>query len=350
MTTARAKRWKRHEGSTWGRGHGRRVTPRRRLLSRNLLLLVLIIIGGSASWCVLARGGGGLPSVLGVMAGPEVPSYQTSIPDVGRPLTVATSPDGRLVYAGESGGRRAVRIFDRQGRDVGSIQAPESATGWLPLDVAVARTGEVYVVDGVWGGIHVFSAEGEFLRSLPAPDGLDRWAPSALAFDDVGNLYVAERHESVRESRHRVLIFNPEGELLREFGKKGSSLGEMNYPSSIAVDREGRVYVNNMLAGVDVFTSEGVYITRLGLPEGDRGVGLARGLAFDQAGRLYVVDVTGQQVAVYDTESDGFPFVRSFGSYGLNGGEFRFPASIAVDATGRIYVADRENDRVQIWS
>jgi DNA-binding beta-propeller fold protein YncE len=350
MTTANAKRWKRHENSAWRRGQGRRVTTRRRLLSRTLLLLLLVVIGGSAGWCLLVRGGNGLPSVLGVMAGREGPSYQTSIPDIGRPLTVATSPDGRFIYAGESGGRRAVRIFDRQGRDVGSIQAPESAEGWLPLDIAVARDGEVYVVDGLWGGIHVFSAEGEFLRSLPAPDGLDRWAPSALAFDDVGNLYVTERHESVRESRHRVLVFSPEGELLREFGKKGSGLGDMNYPSSIAVDRDGRVYVNNMLSGVDVFTSAGVFITRLGVPEGDGGVGLARGLAFDQAGRLYVVDVTGQRVAIYDTDSDGFPFLRSFGSYGFNGGEFRFPAGVTVDVTGRIYVADRENDRVEIWS
>jgi hypothetical protein len=83
---------------------------------------------------------------------------------------------------------------------------------------------------------------------------------------------------------------------------------------------------------------------------GEEGVGLARGLALDQEGRLYIVDVTGQRVAVYDTKGEGFPFLYSFGSFGLEGGEFRFPASVTVDVSGRVYVADRENYRVQIWS
>jgi DNA-binding beta-propeller fold protein YncE len=116
------------------------------------------------------------------------------------------------------------------------------------------------------------------------------------------------------------------------------------------VDEQGRVYVTNMVGGVDVFTSEGQHITRLGVAQGEEGVGVARGLALGQKGQIYVVDVTGQQVQVYDTRSDDFPVLYSFGSFGLEGGEFRFPASVAVDSSGRIYVADRENYRVQIWS
>lgn len=345
-----AKRWKLHEGTAWGGGRGRRKTGRQNLLFTGLLLLLLLVSGFSAGWYLLGRAGDKLPSVLGVMVGPGVPSYQMSILDVGRPLAVAASPDGRLIYAGESDGRYAVRIFDRRGSEVGSIEAPAPAHRWVAVDIAVARTGEVYVVDGIGGAIHIFSAEGEFLRTLPPPEGLEMWAPSALAFDDTGNLYVTERFESVSENRHRVLVFSPQGELLRQFGEKGTSLGELNYPSGIAVDERGRVYVTNMLGGVDVFTSEGRHITRFAAAQGEEGVGVARGLALDQKGRLYVVDATGQQVKVYDTRTDEFPVLHSFGSFGLEGGEFRFPASVAVDPSGRIYVADRENDRVQIWS
>ena len=347
MTTA--KRWKLHEGTAWDSDSQRRQAARRKLLITGLLFLLLLVIGGSAGWYLLGRVGDRLP-VLGIMVRSGAPSYQSSIRDIGRPLAVATSPDGRLVYVGESSGRYAVRIFDRQGREVGSIDAVESAHGWLPIDIAVARNGEVYVVDGAVGGIYVFSPEGEFLRTLPPPEGVIVWAPSALAFDDAGNVYVAERFESVSEDRHRVLVYSPDDQLIRQFGEKGNDLGQLSYPSGIAVDEQGRVYVNNMNGGVDVFTSEGQYVTRVGAAEGAEGMGLARGLALDQKGRLHVVDVTGQRVAVYDTRSDGFPLLYSFGSFGLEGGEFRFPASIAVDVSGRIYVADRENYRVQIWS
>ena len=346
---ATAKRWKLHEGTAWDSDSDRRQAARRKLLITGLLLLLLLVIGGSAGWYLLGRVGDRLP-VLGVMVRSEVPSYQSSIQDIGRPLAVATSPDGRLLYVGESDGRYAVRIFDRQGRDIGSIQPPDSLRGWLPIDVATARSGEVYVVDGSVGGVHVFSPEGEFLRTLPPPEGVEVWSPSALAFDDIGNLYVTERFESLSEDRHRVLVFSPEGELLRQFGEKGTALGKLSYPGGIAVDEQGRVYVNNMNGGVDVFTSEGQYVTRLGATQGEQGIGVARGLALDQEGRLYVVDFTSQRVAVYDTRNDGFPLLYSFGSFGMEGGEFRFPASVAVDGSGRIYVADRENYRVQIWS
>lgn len=353
MTTT--KRWKRHDTAAWRSARARRrrrgalgALPTRPL-ARGLLLVVVLLLGGIAAWYLLGRGGGGL-GVLGVFAEPEGPSYQSSILDVGRPLAVAASPDGRLIYAGESDGAYAVRIFDRQGRDVGTIEAPEPLGYWLPINIAVARTGEVYVVDGIVGGVHIFSSEGEFLRTMPPPEGLDVWSPTAAAFDDVGNLYVTERYEWKSESRHRVLVFSPEGELVRQFGEKGTGLGELNYPSGIAVDEQGRVYVTNMSGGVDVFTSEGRHITRLGVPQGEQGVGLPRGLALDEEQHLFVVDITGQQVAVYDTGNEGFPLLYSFGSFGQGDGEFRFPESVAVDATGRVYVADRVNNRVEIWS
>jgi DNA-binding beta-propeller fold protein YncE len=353
---ATTKRWKRHDSTAW---RGGRLRRRRRgiawlrlpkgPLSRALFLLAVIVFGAFAAWYLLGRGGERF-AVLGIARGAAGPAYQSSIADVARPLAVATSPDGRLIYAGESDGRYAVRIFDRQGRDVGTIEAPKSLDYWLPINIAVARTGEVYVVDGMTGGIHVFSPEGEFLRTMPPPEGLDAWSPTAVAFDDVGNLYVTERFESPSEARHRVLVFSPGGDLLRQFGKKGTGLGELNYPSGIVVDEQGRIYVTNMAGGIDVFTAEGRYITRLGALQADKGVGLPRGLALDQDQRLYVVDITGQQVAVYDTASEGFPLLYSFGSFGQGDGEFRFPESVAVDATGRVYVADRVNNRVEIWS
>ena len=39
-----------------------------------------------------------------------------------------------------------------------------------------------------------------------------------------------------------------------------------------------------------------------------------------------------------------------FGDFGAGDGQFSYPNDIAIDASGRLYIADRENNRVQVWS
>ena len=43
-------------------------------------------------------------------------------------------------------------------------------------------------------------------------------------------------------------------------------------------------------------------------------------------------------------------FLYADGDWGTGEGEFNYPADIALDGTGRLYIADRENNRIQVWS
>jgi DNA-binding beta-propeller fold protein YncE len=70
----------------------------------------------------------------------------------------------------------------------------------------------------------------------------------------------------------------------------------------------------------------------------------------DARDRLYVVDAVGQDVKVYDVSDPEPNFLFVFGGWGLGDGQFDYPNDIALDATGRLYVIDRENNRVQVWS
>jgi len=68
---------------------------------------------------------------------------------------------------------------------------------------------------------------------------------------------------------------------------------------------------------------------------------------------VYVVDTSGNSVFVYGQYKDGataLEFLGSFGTEGVANGTFAYPNDIAVDARGRLYVADSANDRVQLWS
>jgi sugar lactone lactonase YvrE len=75
-------------------------------------------------------------------------------------------------------------------------------------------------------------------------------------------------------------------------------------------------------------------------------------MALDDAGRLYVADATAQALHMYRTDksTDGRPqFVADLGIEGTGDGEFEYPNGVATDLRARIYVTDRENDRVQVW-
>jgi DNA-binding beta-propeller fold protein YncE len=67
-------------------------------------------------------------------------------------------------------------------------------------------------------------------------------------------------------------------------------------------------------------------------------------LAVDADGRIVVADAGNHRVQVFDAQGQ---FIRTFGSAGERSGQFRNPIGVAVDRTGNIYVADQGNSRVQ---
>jgi DNA-binding beta-propeller fold protein YncE len=73
----------------------------------------------------------------------------------------------------------------------------------------------------------------------------------------------------------------------------------------------------------------------------------------DEGGRVFVADATGQGVLVYRApsgESRRLDYLGFVGGEGVADAQFEYPNSVAIDARGRVYVADTFNDRVQIWS
>ena len=70
-------------------------------------------------------------------------------------------------------------------------------------------------------------------------------------------------------------------------------------------------------------------------------------VAFAANGDIYVSDGYGNdRVVVFDKNGK---FVRAWGKLGTGPGEFSQPHSIALDSKGRVYVADRNNARIQIF-
>jgi DNA-binding beta-propeller fold protein YncE len=194
--------------------------------------------------------------------------------------------------------------------------------------VAISSRGTVIVLHRGAHPILEFEANGKFVRSLA--DGLPisegkvaaipkaNWAPDrsrysavygppgctacgahSVRVDPQGNIWIVDA------AGHVVYKLNPDGkELLRlgTRGTSGTSQSTFNLPTDVAFAPNGDLYVSD-------------------------GYGSARVVKFSRDGK----------------------FILQWGKRGTGPGEFGLPHNLVVDAQGRVYVTDRDNERVQVF-
>jgi DNA-binding beta-propeller fold protein YncE len=322
---------------------GRR--KRRRILLAILVALLVVFVGLFA-WYLLNR----KPlSELPGLSEARLPTYKTSFYDVAKPLGVAVSLDGSRIYATQSGATPGTVVFDRDGNTIGKLEPPATPkTFHVPVYVAVSPvTGDVYVGDRAAGKVYVYDESGTYLSTFQPKGDVKAISPLGLAIGPDGTVYVADVL-SATPADHRILAFAGDGTLKKVLGK-----GELNYPNAIVVGNHGELYVSDSNNGrVVVIDDAGKVSTLVARGVGDGDLGLPRGLAIDDEGRMFVVDTTDHMVRLFTTgasPTDHPGYVGSFGDEGHDDGKFTFPNGLATDTRGRVYVADRENNRIEVW-
>lgn len=184
--------------------------------------------------------------------------------DFARLSSVTVDPAGKRLYVVDIGGvgsdLHRVRVFDAvSGRHLHDIGKRGGGPGEfnLPRDVAVSRSGQLYVVDGGNFRVQVFESNGKYLQSFGAVGKqLGNFArPKEVATDRQGNVYVVDA------AFGNFQIFSADGELLMFVGERGEqdAPGRYMLPSGIAVDEDGRVYfVDQWFRRIDVFRPVGL--------------------------------------------------------------------------------------------
>ena len=275
------------------------------------------------------------------------PAYLSSITGLARPLSIAVDPLNQHVFVTETDGNRVTRCFDSNGKQLFVLAPPGTTPGdRSPSYVAVdARTGIIYISDRTRRVVDMYDVNGIYQGIFPpSKDKGFTWSPLGLTCID-GYLYVTD----VTDLKHRVFVFDLlAGEFKLEFGKEGKEIGEFGFPNDAVADSTGRIFVtdsNNFR--VQVFDPQGQ-------PQGDFSrwaqplMGLPRGMDIE-GDYLYVVDAFEQNVQVYKV-GDAVQRLFTFGKEGYGDGEFNYPNDVALDHNNRVYITDRQNNRVQIWS
>jgi DNA-binding beta-propeller fold protein YncE len=183
---------------------------------------------------------------------------------------------------------------------------------------------------------------------LKLPEGMKMGAPSSVAFDARGHMLVFNRGE------HPLMEFDGQGVFVRSFGE-----GRYVRPHGMRVDPEGNIWmtdvnghtVTKMSAGGDVLLTLG---TRGQPGSWDEAAGTRllyepADIGFGPGGDVFIVQGHGRgegRVLRFDKSGR---FLKSWGGKGSAPGQFDQPHAILIDRQGVVYVADRENLRVQIF-
>lgn len=253
------------------------------------------------------------------------------------PLAVCTDGADRLFVADTTA--RVVHVFDLKTREYARVTRANGQPFDQPVGLACDPSGRLYVADSSAGVIYVFDSAQKQIAEIGRGQ-LGR--PCGLAFDArQSRLFVADA------GRHDVAVFSSAGQFQAVIGSRGTQLGQFNFPTNVALDSKGRLYVSDSLNfRIQQFDPDFHPIRQIG-QNGDTpgSFGQPKGIAIDSQDHLYVVDANFEVVQIFD--SDG-TFLLDFGGEGPAPGQFWLPAGIFIDPRNRIWIADSYNHRVQV--
>ena len=227
------------------------------------------------------------------------------------------------------------------------------ASCWSPAGVAQNHAPNPYRTIEGWAKMPAGRTWGSTSAVFPHPDGKHLW--------------VAERcgaNTCVDSDLDPVMLFDATGKMVRSFGA-----GLITWPHGIHVDREGNVWVADGVGyrpvpegqghTVRKFSPDGVLLLTIGRPgepgNGEQTLRKPSDVLVALDGNVFVVDshdaseraVLNSRVVKYDPEGR---YITSWGSFGSEAGEFRYPHALAMDSQGRLFVGDRYNNRIQIFT
>jgi DNA-binding beta-propeller fold protein YncE len=180
------------------------------------------------------------------------------------------------------------------------------------------------------------------------PKGLNFGPCSGVAVNSKGHLFVFNR------SAHALMAFTGKGRYLRTLAQ-----GVFTQPHGLRVDAEDNIWAtdtgSHIVVKMDPLGRILMVLGIKGRAEEWHQAGHLRcfnepnDVAFGPEGEIYVSQGHGKgesRVLKFDAEGN---FLKTWGGEGVGPGQFKQPHSIVADARGALYIADRSNQRIQVF-
>ncbi|MFN0049837.1 MAG: 6-bladed beta-propeller, partial [Cytophagales bacterium] len=241
-----------------------------------------------------------------------------------------------------------------------------------PNSVAVDSEKKIYVADTDNDRIHVWTQSGanfgyfNTIGSFGNLEGALR-KPSGVAFFQ-DKIYVADT------KNNRIQVFTQSGGNFGFYAfiagtpniggyrdQPGQLNTELYEPKAVAVSANGTIYIGDTQNHrVQVWTQSGTnfgYLATMGTT-GDNSSDNAKfyfpsSIALDAAGKIYVADWGNSRVQVWTQSGSNFGYYATIGATTVSGSSnnnFNGPLGVAVSLDNKIYVADANNSRIQVWT
>lgn len=208
----------------------------------------------------------------------------------------------------------------------------------------------------VGSGKHTYEVHEDWAR---VPEGCEVLAAS-VTVDSRDRVYCFNRNKE-----HPVLVFDRDGNFLSSWGA-----GLFAFPHTIRADKDDNLWLVDRDHGqMMLFSGEGKLLRTVGTKgfRSDTGVApddfrsdaykdvkhgggpfnLPTDIDVAHSGEMFVTDGYGN-ARVHRFSADG-KLLKSWGEPGSGPGQFNLPHAVWIDRKGRVLVADRENDRVQVF-
>lgn len=234
-----------------------------------------------------------------------------------------------------------------------------------PYEIVIDSSDNIYIVDKNNNRIQVFDSDGNFIRMWDTAGGSNSKfnLPEAMAMDRrSGAIYITDT------GNNRVVKLSHEFDFVMEWGEKGTGEGQFDHPHGIDLDSTGNVYVNEIIPRIQKFDSNGKFITQWG--KGGDGEGefaphlehlvvdsenfvwqvdgeeKSRLVKFDSNGKFITRLGSGPCIIEEEVKTDT---TKMRGDLPCDG-RLNAPEHATVDSSGRVYVVDRGNQRIVVYS
>lgn len=175
-------------------------------------------------------------------------------------------------------------------------------------------------------------------HGLQIPDDLEMGAPSSVGWTSMNRILVFNR------GPNPLMEFEPDGTFVRSWGQ-----GQYDRPHGMRIDSEGHIWTTDVNADtVRKMNPEGEILLTIN-PDDTPLMNEPTDLAIGLEGEIFVLVGHGQgepHVLKFDREGE---LLKSWGEQGTGPSQFDTPHSVVIDTEGMVYVADRQNRRIQIF-